>query len=559
MLCYQHMNKIFVLKILVTSVFIFIAITFVFPLHYSFAQTSTSTPVFQDHSALIKQLQALIISLQAQISDLKAKLEITRTDLAEVKEEVRISRNLFLGISGDDVKQLQEVLKQDPEIYPEGLVTGFFGQKTAAAVKRFQEKHGIEAIGSVGPRTLAKVNELITRGAGKSGVIPPGLERRFGITTQEQIQSLPTPSGTIPAQPIGHTGTTTIPAVPAISSTTTASTTIPTTSSSPVPSVSTSPVPPPSNTPIPSPSPTSASPSSPSPSPSAVATTTTSTTDTTAPSSATNLTATQVNNWYAINLSWSASTDNIGVVGYKVYRNGAQIYSAATSSSLSTLRYCDCAWNNPPSTITFGTTYAYTVSAYDAAGNVSPQSSAASVTPMGETTASSSPSLSPSPSSSPAPSPASSPLASIGTVKWTHSDGGEVAIGQDGTIYMRSLYDSNSKLYALNPADGSEKWVFPYPSSAGRFAFPAIAGDGTIYTGSFSGSNNKLFAINSDGSQKWTFPLVGVVYGAPAIAADGTIYIGTGYNAKFYAINPDGTAKWNFTASTSVIYGSPSV
>ncbi|MEK9201335.1 MAG: peptidoglycan-binding protein, partial [Patescibacteria group bacterium] len=138
------MNKIFVLKILVTSVFIFIAITFVFPLHYSFAQTSTSTPVFQDHSALIKQLQALIISLQAQISDLKAKLEITRTDLAEVKEEVRISRNLFLGISGDDVKQLQEVLKQDPEIYPEGLVTGFFGQKTAAAVKRFQEKHGIE-------------------------------------------------------------------------------------------------------------------------------------------------------------------------------------------------------------------------------------------------------------------------------------------------------------------------------------------------------------------------------------------------------------------------------
>jgi hypothetical protein len=88
--------------------------------------------------------------------------------------------------------------------------------------------------------------------------------------------------------------------------------------------------------------------------------------DTTPPTAPINLTAvatapTQVN------LNWTASTDNVGVAGYRVMRNGSQI-----AASVSTI-YSD-------TTVTAGTTYNYIVRAYDAAGNVSTDSNTASVT-----------------------------------------------------------------------------------------------------------------------------------------------------------------------------------
>ncbi|RKY35269.1 MAG: hypothetical protein DRP78_05610, partial [Candidatus Omnitrophota bacterium] len=66
-----------------------------------------------------------------------------------------------------------------------------------------------------------------------------------------------------------------------------------------------------------------------------------------------------------IDLSWSASTDNVGVTGYKIYRDGSEIN---TSTGVS---YSDTG-------LTASTSYSYTVSAYDAAGNESSQCSAVS-------------------------------------------------------------------------------------------------------------------------------------------------------------------------------------
>src|SRR3990172_5169055 len=88
--------------------------------------------------------------------------------------------------------------------------------------------------------------------------------------------------------------------------------------------------------------------------------------DTTTPSTPTGLSAAVVSS-SQINLSWTASTDNVGVTGYNVYRNGTPI---ATVASLS---YNDTA-------LTPNTTYSYTVSAYDAAGYSSVQSASASAT-----------------------------------------------------------------------------------------------------------------------------------------------------------------------------------
>lgn len=90
------------------------------------------------------------------------------------------------------------------------------------------------------------------------------------------------------------------------------------------------------------------------------------TSDTTPPTAPANLTATAVSPTQ-VNLSWDASTDNVGVAGYKVYRDGTFLASIGTTS------YSD-------TTVQGGTSHSYTVYAYDAAGNISPASNTATVT-----------------------------------------------------------------------------------------------------------------------------------------------------------------------------------
>ena len=77
---------------------------------------------------------------------------------------------LRYGMTSDDVKRLQELLASDPEIYPEGIISGWFGSLTKRAVQRFQAKHGIVSSGNeattgyglVGPKTRAKIQEVFS-------------------------------------------------------------------------------------------------------------------------------------------------------------------------------------------------------------------------------------------------------------------------------------------------------------------------------------------------------------------------------------------------------------
>jgi chitodextrinase len=94
---------------------------------------------------------------------------------------------------------------------------------------------------------------------------------------------------------------------------------------------------------------------------------TTSTADTTPPTVPAGLTATAVGST-KVNLAWNASTDNVGVTGYTVYRNGVVLATLGAS----VLTYSDAA-------VTQATTYAYSVDAFDSAGNHSAQSATASV------------------------------------------------------------------------------------------------------------------------------------------------------------------------------------
>jgi chitodextrinase len=88
--------------------------------------------------------------------------------------------------------------------------------------------------------------------------------------------------------------------------------------------------------------------------------------DTTAPTVPSGMTVTKNNSAHTITIAWAASTDNVAVVRYKVYRskNGA---AAVVAAQPTTLSYVETNLSN-------GATYAYTVSAVDGAGNESAQS-----------------------------------------------------------------------------------------------------------------------------------------------------------------------------------------
>ncbi len=102
-----------------------------------------------------------IQSLKDQIAALKAQIAVL---LAEKNQSCKaLQSNLSLGTSGAGVTCLQQFLKaQGTDIYPEAMVTGFFGNLTKAAVIRFQKKYGIPQTGFVGILTRTKINTLLT-------------------------------------------------------------------------------------------------------------------------------------------------------------------------------------------------------------------------------------------------------------------------------------------------------------------------------------------------------------------------------------------------------------
>lgn len=69
----------------------------------------------------------------------------------------------------------------------------------------------------------------------------------------------------------------------------------------------------------------------------------------------------------SVTLSWLASTDDVGVAGYRVYREGALVDATTATSYQVTGLGC-------------GQTYAFRVNAYDAAGNTSQDASASATT-----------------------------------------------------------------------------------------------------------------------------------------------------------------------------------
>ena len=113
----------------------------------------------------ISEFERLLRELNAQVTKISVEEE-EKPILCQGFEE-----NLYYGLkNNDNVRCLQQFLRTQGGIYPEGLVTGNFFTLTSNAVIRFQEKYSSEILaplnlergtGFVGSSTKAKLNELL--------------------------------------------------------------------------------------------------------------------------------------------------------------------------------------------------------------------------------------------------------------------------------------------------------------------------------------------------------------------------------------------------------------
>ena len=128
--------------------------------------------------------------------------------------EFKISHSLSLGMEGNEVKTLQEFLSRIPDTFP-ASPTGYFGEVTQRAIKRFQEREhvaypGTSGYGQVGPKTTEKINEVIRRGtpatqteASHTTPPPPSLSANASTstsisTTHTASQAAGAPTDTTP-------------------------------------------------------------------------------------------------------------------------------------------------------------------------------------------------------------------------------------------------------------------------------------------------------------------------------------------------------------------------
>ncbi len=200
--------------------------------------------------------------------------------------------------------------------------------------------------------------------------------------------------------------------------------------------------------------------------------------DTTAPSIPANLSAMAASS-SQINLGWSASTDNVGVTGYKLYR-GTQYLKTVTGTSAS------------DAGLSANTQYCYQVSAVDAAGNESGKSVQQCATTL---------------KAAPVLTGPSSATGSI-TLTWTYQ-WGWLASNQDGYQLQESSTSASSgfvQIFSSNGqgvADTQSPKTYSLTRSAGTYYYrvkAVVAGISTdwsnIVTVTVSAPTNATLTVN---------------------------------------------------------------
>ena len=185
-------------------------------------------------------------------------------------------------------------------------------------------------------------------------------------------------------------------------------------------------------------------------------------------------------------LSWSASTDDFGVAGYRISRDGTQVGDVTGTSFTDT-------------GLTSGNSYSYTVKAYDAAGHVSAASDPLSVT-------------TPAPDSTPPSVSVSAPAAGA-TVS------GSVSVQADaadnvGVTSVQFLLDGNS----LGAADTSAPFSTSWDTTAAGNGSHTLSARARDAAGNSTTATNVSVTVSNGGTDPATIGQWGPLLPLPAVA-----------------------------------------
>jgi PKD repeat protein/glucose/arabinose dehydrogenase len=256
--------------------------------------------------------------------------------------------------------------------------------------------------------------------------------------------------------------------------------------------------------------------------------------DTQPPTVPSNLTATAASS-SQINLSWTASTDNVGVNGYRVERcqgagcsNFAQVGTPAGTT-----------FNNTG--LTAGTSYSYRVRAADAAGNLSGYSNVASATTQAAGSALvASYSFNAGSGTTVADGSGNGNTGTIGTATWTTAGKYGNALAFNGTTARVTVNDSAS--LHLTAGMTLEAWVNPQTvSSAWRDVI-------------YKGNDNYYLEATSDrgGNVPGAGGTFGTALGSAALAANAWSFLAVTYDRSTIRLYVNGTQVGSLAASGAI-------
>lgn len=134
----------------------------------------------------IAELTALVESLTAQIKALTSQVN----SQSQLIAKLRLNSEHRRGEQNDEIKLLQKILATDPALYPEGFVTGYFGEFTSQAISRFQKRYGLTVTGTLTPETKDLINKILdSEGEDAIRDIPPGLLSAPGLAGRVIVKS----------------------------------------------------------------------------------------------------------------------------------------------------------------------------------------------------------------------------------------------------------------------------------------------------------------------------------------------------------------------------------
>jgi len=153
-----------------------------------------------------------------------------------------------------------------------------------------------------------------------------------------------------------------------------------------------------------------------------------------------------------------------------------------------------------------------------------------------------------------------------GTLKWVTSKSSAALyssppiISQDGTVY----WGSKNYFFAIDPNSPvtneviGYKWIYQAPSQ-NQFLFSPVIGFGGVVYVEDTGTTNQLLAFDPmTGNPEWTNNLGSVSFspgswkrGSLAVAADGEIYLAD-MDGALYSFSPSGVTNWIFQTSQFV-------